>query len=95
MLAKENRKTDITLVLRPIEGKKALSSIGLLDPRLFKGGNSLHAVMDTQTCLWSLHYECGIPPEAFRQRFTSYSQLMKFVIEYMKGRNIEIAEIID
>jgi hypothetical protein len=38
--------SDRTLVLKPIEGKKPLSSIGATDTRLFTGENTVHAIMD-------------------------------------------------
>lgn len=91
------RKTDIILILRPIDNK-ALNSIGLLDKTLFKDGaegNKLHAIMDTQTCLWYLKYERGLIPPALRQQWTSYHKLLDFVKTYMKSRNIEIVEIRD
>lgn len=94
MIAKENRKTDVILVLRPKDGQ-GKSSAGLLDPDLFVGKNTLHAKMDTQTCLWSLNYDKGILPQALKQRFTSFDLLMQHVTRYMAGRNVEIVEVID
>ena len=38
------RSNNRTLVLKPVDGKKAASSTGLVDPRLFTGGNNLHAI---------------------------------------------------
>jgi len=94
MIAKENRKTDIVLVLKPIDGSPRHAS-GLIDRKLFTGENNLHAIMDTQTCLWRVQYEHGTVPEPLRQRFTSYAMLIKFVTDYMKRRNINIVEIRD
>lgn len=90
-----NQKTDIILVLRPMEGKDALNSIGLVDKRLFKGENKLHAIMDTQTCLWHLKMDNGIVPQSFQQQFTSFGKLLNFVKDYYARRNVEIAEIQD
>lgn len=83
------------LVLAPIEGLSPKSSTGLVDSRLFTGGNKLHAVMDTQTCLWSLKYEEGLVPQALRQQFTSFKVLYKFAEDYFKKRNIEIKEVLN
>jgi len=87
--------SDRILVLRPIEGKTPVSVSGLLDSRLFTGENKLHALMDTQTSLWSLKYEQGGLPEPLKQRFTSIKKLMDFVTAYFNKRNVEIAEIKD
>lgn len=90
---------DRILVLEPIDGKKALSSTGLVDPRLFKegeDGNKLHAVMDMETCLWSLKYEKGaVPPVLKDQRFTGFKALKKYTEDYFAKRNIRITEVKD
>lgn len=93
MRNKENRKEDIVLVLKPIGSAKHVS--GLMDKRLFTGDNNLHAVMDTQTCLWSLRYDHGILPQSLKQKFTGYAPLIKYVTDYLKNRNIEITEVKD
>ncbi len=92
---KKNLASDIILIVKPIEGKFSLNSAGVIDKRLFDGSNRLHAVMDTQTSLWYLKYDHGAVPEPFRQRFTDYGKLLKFVTEYLSKRNVEIVEIID
>lgn len=89
------RKTDVIIILAPIEGKKALNVLGLTDPRLFSGGNKLHAKMDPQNCLWHLEYEDGILPQPLKQRFTGLDRLLTFIRGYYLRRNIEIKEIID
>jgi hypothetical protein len=68
---------------------------GIIDKRLFSGENKLHALMDTQTCLWSLKYEMGGLPNPLKQQFTSFSRLLTFVTEYFKRRNVEVKEVID
>lgn len=90
-----NRSTDIILVLKPMEGKKPLSAAGMVDNRLFNGENNLHAIMDTQTCLWRLTIDNGILPPVLRQQFTGFSRLLNFVKGYYDRRNVEIAEIRD
>lgn len=85
---------DRLLVLRPIDGAKAYSGTGLIDPRLFKKGQSLHAKMEPQSTLWSMNYEYGVLPKPLTQKFTSFPQLYKYAKEYFKRRNIEITEVI-
>jgi hypothetical protein len=92
----QERSSDRILVLKPLEGKSTLSSTGLVDRRLFTGEiNNLHAVMDKQTSLWTLKYERGEVPNAFKQKFTSFSRLFSFAEDYFKKRNLEIKEIKD
>lgn len=91
---KKNRELDIVLVLEPIDGAP-LSAAGLVDKRLFTGENRLHAIMDTQTCLYYLKYDSGIVPEPLRQRFTSLKKLLDFVTGYFERRKIRIKEILD
>jgi hypothetical protein len=92
----KNKKPDRILVLKIKDGEKgALNSIGVLDKRLFTGENNLHAIMDKETCLWSLKYDAGGIPYAMKQQFTSFSTLYKFVEAYLKKRNIEIEEVIE
>lgn len=92
---KKNRSDDVIFVLKPVEGKQTLNSMGVVDPRLFSGENRLHAVFETQTAFWYLKYDHGVVPEPFKQKFTSLEKLMIFVKDYFKKRNIEIAEIKD
>lgn len=91
----KNTSKDRTLVLKPIDGKDALSAGGMVDKRLFTGGNNLHAIMDPEYGHWHVEYDSGTIPPAFQQRWTSFSKLQSFVSEYYKRRNVEITEIID
>lgn len=68
---------------------------GLIDNRLFTGGNRLHAIMDPQTTFWRVQYDAGLPPSPLRQQFTSFSRLLSFVEDYYKKRNIKITKVID
>lgn len=88
------RSNDIIFELKPRDGGAASTS-GLIDKALFTGGNRLHAIMDTQTCLWSLKYESGKVPPVFQQRFTSFSKVHRFVQDYFDRRNVEITNVID
>lgn len=90
------KSDDRVLVLKPMEGKTPVSSTGLIDNRLFKGGNNLHAVMDPETCFWSMKYESGLVPEELRnQRWTSFTALKKAAEVYFNKRNVEIVEVKD
>jgi hypothetical protein len=89
------RDTDRVLVLRVMDNKKPKSSTGVLDDRLFKGENNLHALKNLQTGLWSLKYEKGTTPINLQQQFTSFGMLMNFSTNYFKKRNVEIVEVID
>lgn len=89
------RSEDRILVLKPIEGKSTLTSIGTIDNRLFKGENKLHAILDPRTCMWTLKYEDGNLQEALKQKFTNFKTLMDYTRAYYLKRNIEITEVID
>lgn len=80
------------IVLRPIEGKKALNGAGLVDPRLFKGENTLNAIMG-EDGLWYCKFEQGLLPEPLKVKFTSISKLLTHVKGYYEKRNIEIVEV--
>lgn len=86
---------DRILVLKVMEGKKPMNTIGVSDPRLFTGENKLHAIMDEQTCLWRLKYDMGIVPEPIKGYFTGFKALKKHADEYFGKRNIEIVEVKD
>ena len=89
------RSTDRILVLQPMEGKKATTTTGLVDTRLFKGGNRLHAVRDKTTSLWYMKYDEGILPDPLKQKFTSFKSLADYARAYFEKRNIQIVEIQD
>lgn len=91
----KERKADRILELKVIDGQKPKSSTGLIDSRLFTGGNKLHAIMDQQTTLWKLKYEDGSIPEPLRQQFTSFAKLKEHCELYFAGRNLEIEKVID
>ncbi len=91
----KEKKSDRVLVLKPMEGKETLTNKGIVDKRLFSGGNNLHAIRDTQTTLWSFKYESGVLPEELKPRFTSFVKLKAHADEYFARRNIVIAEVLD
>ena len=86
---------DRVLVLSVKDGEKAKNSTGLVDPRLFKGENKLHAVMDNETCHWFMKYEMGGVPEALKGRYTSFPKLMEAAKYYFDGRGVEIKEVVE
>lgn len=90
------RSADRTLILKPIEGQKPLSSAGLPDPRLFSGEQGVKVKMDPQTCLWSFQYtNKGILPEALKGVFTSFGAAMRHADNYFKKRNVQITAVRD
>ena|ERR1700692_198253 len=91
----KNRDSNRVLVLKPMEGKTAMNSIGSSDPRLFTGENNVHAIMNKETSLWYLKMDHGLLPQQLAQQFTSFNKLFGFVSEYYKRRNIDITEVID
>jgi len=89
------RSEDRILVLKTIEGKNTLNSLGTIDNRLFTGDNRLHAIQDPKTTMWSLKYDHGGLQEALKQRFTNFKSLIDFTRDYFLKRNIEIVEVKD
>lgn len=98
MISAESKMTttDRVLKLEIIDGKKPTNSTGVIDPRLFKEGddtNRLVAVMDPESCLWTLRYEKGAIPSALRGSFTGFSAVKKFADQYFFHRNIKVTEV--
>ncbi len=90
------RSPDRILKLQVIDGKKSLTSAGVVDTSLFKeDGNKLHAVMDQETCLWTFKYEKGALPPALKGNFTGFKALRKYADQYFLQRNISITEVKD
>lgn len=85
---------DRVFVLELIDKKAPLSTTGLMDRRLFSGENRLHAVKESQYNLWHVKYEHGTIPEPLQQKFTTFSQLLKYITDYFRKRNIELKEVI-
>lgn len=82
------------IVIRPLDGKKTLDSAGIVDTRLWKGGNSIRALMG-ETGLWYFKYESGILPDALKVQFTSINKLIAFAKDYFSKRNLEVVEVKD
>lgn len=91
----KQRSTDRELVIKPIEGKNTTATSGLVDNRLWKGGNRVRAVKDSTNNLWFVKYDAGAPPPVLQQKFTSFDRLMQTVKDYFNKRNIEIVDVKD
>lgn len=89
------RSSDRKILLQPIEGKEAKNTAGTVDPRLFKGDNCLHAKVDPETMLWSLNFDSGLVPGAFKQQFTSFAKALACVEQYYAKRNVRVTQVID
>lgn len=88
------RRTDRILVLERIDPKG--KDIGLVDPKVLGGQNNLHAVMDTTTLMWSLKYDHGLVPPAWKKsKYTSFKALREYLDDYFRNKNIKIVEVID
>lgn len=87
------RSTDRILKLEKFDPKQ--KDIGLFDPRVFTGGNNLHAIMDEGTGLWSFRYEHGHVPPQLRNKFTDFNTMKKHAEAYLKSKSIKIVEVID
>lgn len=90
------RSTDRVITLETIDGKKPLSSTGLIDTRLFSGEQQLRLKMDPQTCLWYFQYtQNGLLPEGLKGQFTGFKSGLKHAESYFARRNVRIKEIKD
>lgn len=89
------KSDDRILVLKPMDGKNPRSNTGLIDSRLFQGGNRLHAIRSNIDQLWYIRYDQGIVPPALKCKFTSFKALQAHVEPYFKNRNVEIEKVID
>lgn len=89
------RANDRVFVLEEIPNYKPLKTTGMLDPKIFKGGNALHAVKSDEDQLWFLKYEKGYVPGELQQRFTKFSVLKDFVENYFLKRGFRIKEVIE
>ena len=86
---KTNRSEDRIITFQIIDPKLPTSATGIADPRLFKGGNKLHAQRD-ESFLWYLKYEMGSVPPFLQQRWTHFPRLIDDVTTYYKSRNMAI-----
>lgn len=94
LFAEKHRSDDRTLVLEQIPGKGTVNSQGLVDSRLFKGGNTLHAIK-TNNNMWALKYAAGGLPEPLKQTFTNFDTLFNFTSNYFEKRGLKIVRVDD
>lgn len=87
------KSDDRVLILKVMDGQKALSAAGAVDGRLFNGENYLHAVYDDMKGMWKMHYEVGGLPGGLQNQFTTFTELLEHAKAYFKKRNVEIAEV--
>jgi len=86
---------DRVIKLEVIDDKLPRSSTGIVDVDLLTGRNNLHARINPETMMWTVHYEKGAVPGSLKeQRWTSFSKLYKDLELYFKARNIKITEVI-
>ncbi len=91
----KNHSPDRILVLKPMEGKTVKDTAGRVDGRLFTNENNLHAVMDPQYGHWYFKYDSGSLPEPMQQRFTSFSKIYDFAVQYFGRRNVDVTDVKD
>ena len=94
-LSKHMRSEERTLVLKPMEGKKALSSTGIVVYRTTDGEPNYKVTIDPFTNLWIFKQNYGILPEKLKQKFTSYGSIMKYAHDYFGKRNLVIEKVLD
>lgn len=86
---------DRVIKLEVKDDKLPKTSTGMVDASLFTGENNLHARIDPQTMMWTVHYEKGAVPGGLRdQRWTSFAKLYKDLELYFNNRNINITEVV-
>lgn len=86
---------DRIFIFKPIEGMERLSSTGMIDQRVLNGENRLHAVKEPGTGLWYLRYDKGGIPPALKEKWTSFSTMLKKVTEYYRKRGVMVEEVED
>lgn len=86
-----HRSSDRIFVLEGIPG----ADKKLLDTRLTRGENHLHAVKDPQMSFWSFKLDHGMLPESLKCTFTSFNAAKKFVESYYVKRGVRITEVLD
>lgn len=82
---------DRVLVLEQLNPGK---DTGMLDPRVFKGENALHLVMDAQTTMWRFRMEHGLVPAQLKNKYTDFKSAMRHAESYFNMKNIRIKEVI-
>lgn len=86
-------KTDRSFKLKIVDNELPLASTGMVDTRLFKGGNIFHIKKDPETNFWTFAYDDGIIPQPLRCNFTNFTMAKKHADLYYNGRNLNLEEI--
>ena len=95
MTSMNTASPDRVIKLEVIDDKLPKSSTGMVDTDLLTGRNNLHARINSETMMWTLHYEKGAVPGSLKeQRWTSFAKLYKDLELYFKARNIKITEVV-
>lgn len=95
MTSMNTASSDRVIKLEIIDDKLPKTSTGMVDTSLFTGENNLHARINPETMMWTVHYEKGAVPGSLKeQRWTSFAKLYKDLELYFKARNIKITEIV-
>ncbi|SRR6266849_10115952 len=94
----DNVSPNRILKLIPLDGGAVISvKRNTFNLNAFKGDKNLHAIQDAG--LWRLEYRsadgsgAGALPEPLKQQWTSFNQLMKFLVPYFESRNVKVEEI--
>ena len=66
----------------------------MVDPRLFKGGNNLHAICN-DLGMWRLKFENGILPEQLKGQFTKFSLVYELAKRYYNYRGLDVVDVKD
>ncbi len=90
----KNNSTHRMLVLKQKEGEKIRSTTGLVDPRLFQGGNNVHVQMQPDG-LWRIRYDAGVVPIPLQDKFTSCEKLLKHTRKYFATRGVDVVDVIN
>lgn len=92
-LEKVKMHADDRIMHLELVDENAKNSGGLLDNRLFKGGNRLHAIRHPLSSLWYMRYDNGILPQQLRQRFSGFNKLHAYASDYFRKRGVKIARV--
>lgn len=94
-----NVKTERVFKLSPMNDMVMMSrKRTTFNAHMFQGDKQLHAIQDAG--LWYLAYKssdgtgAGNLPEPLKQRWTSFNQLLKFIIPYFESRGVKVDEIV-
>ncbi len=82
------------LNIAPIDGEKVVTSKGMVDPRLWQGGNELYAEMDNANCMWRLRYKHGMLPPQIQGVYTNFDKAFKAATKYYSTRGLQVSRAV-